>query len=318
MRNAAGEHAMEKHVNEDARGFLILGFPRSGTSLLARLLDGHPQISAPPETGLFSAAGRFLSEQSAVEGPPIGVLTGLAFAGLAAEEVMAPLREMIFAFHRRIADGKPIWCEKTGTDIFHIETLEPLVADHMRFICLIRHPLDVIASNLELMATMGAQLPELFALTRGINSPVEGLARAWLERNEALDAFVSRHEERCLVLRYEDLLERPAEEFGRLLAFMNLEGEAEAVIAAAFASPGRIGLGDFRIHETTGLRPPAKDGWRKRLPRAAPARVLPLLAPLMERHGYPVPKMPRLPSREEAVRQFTMAMAMKRNAASGT
>ena len=58
--------------DETLRPLVILGFPRSGTTLLARLLDGHPDISAPPETGLLSAAGRFLAELTEVEGPPLG------------------------------------------------------------------------------------------------------------------------------------------------------------------------------------------------------------------------------------------------------
>ena len=78
---------------------LILGFPRSGTTLLSRLIDAHPEISSPPETFMFSSAARFLAEQSAVEGPPIGVLSGLAFAGFEPEEVMGPLRAMLFGWH---------------------------------------------------------------------------------------------------------------------------------------------------------------------------------------------------------------------------
>ena len=304
---------MSDKTPDPAGRFIIFGFPRSGTTLLSRILDAHPQVSSPPETGLFSAAGRFLYEQTAVEGPPIGVVSGLAFAGLTEEDVLSPLRQMVFAHHQRIAAGKPMWVEKTGTDIFHLETLEPLVAGHMRFICLVRHPLDTIASNLDLMATMGAQLPELFALTRGVNGPVEGLARAWMNRIEALDGFLARHRDHCHLLRYEDVLERPAEELTRLFDFMGTTGAADDVIARAFSGSGRIGLGDFRIHETSGLRPPVKDGWRKRLPRAAAARIVPLLAPLMERHGYAVPKLPRLPTRAEAVRQFTMAAMMKRS-----
>ena len=46
---------------------VLLGFPRSGTTLLSRLLDAHPEISCPPETHLLSAASRFLSEQTEVE-----------------------------------------------------------------------------------------------------------------------------------------------------------------------------------------------------------------------------------------------------------
>ncbi|MCA9663328.1 MAG: sulfotransferase, partial [Myxococcales bacterium] len=31
-------------------GIIVLGAPRSGTTLLRRLLDAHPNIACPPET----------------------------------------------------------------------------------------------------------------------------------------------------------------------------------------------------------------------------------------------------------------------------
>jgi LPS sulfotransferase NodH len=294
------------------RRVVIFGFPRSGTTLLARLLDGHPEISAPPETSMLSAAGRFLTELAAVEGPPVGVLTGLAMAGIPPADVHAALRDMIFGFHERIAAGATVWVEKTATDIFHLETLEPFLAGHAGFVCITRNPLDVVASNIDLARTLGAQLTELFSVTRGTNAECDGIARAWVDRQQALDAFVARNAGACFSLRYEDLLADPQAMLARLLAFIGLKGDPAAMIAAAFSPDARIGLGDFRIDETTGLRPAVEGGWRKRLPRAAAARILPQLAPLMEAHGYAVPRLPPPPDRDTAIRQFQLATQMKR------
>lgn len=301
----------DTHSESPAR-LVILGFPRSGTTLLARLLDGHPAISAPPETGLLTAAGRFLSQLTEVEGPPIGVLSGLAFAGIPADDVHAALRSMLFGFLERIAAGRQVWVEKTGTDIFHLETLEPLLSGHVKFICLIRNPLDVVASNVDLARTMGARLIELHAMTRHSNAEHDGIARAWIDRQMALDAFVARHAADCLSLRYEDLLANPETELSRILAFADLSGDPASMIAAAFSDQAQIGLGDFRIDETAGLRPAVENAWRKRLPRSAASRIVPMLAPMLERHGYAVPKVPPVPDRDTAVRQFEMAVRMKR------
>jgi Sulfotransferase family len=297
--------------DKDSR-LVILGFPRSGTTLLARILDGHPDISAPPETGLLSAAGRFLSELCDVEGPPIGVLSGLAFAGIPPEDTHAALRAMIFGFHDRIRGGRRVWAEKTATDIFHLERLEPLLAGHVKFLCITRNPLDVVPSNVDLARTMGARLPELFAMTRDRNTEYDGIARAWIDRQGVLDDFVQRHSGDCLGLRYEDLLATPEAVLGRILAFAGLQGDPAAMIAAAFADTARIGLGDFRINETSGLRPPLENAWRKRLPRTAASRIVPMLAPMLARHGYSVPKVPPVPDRDTAIRQFEMAARMKR------
>ncbi|MFK7880412.1 sulfotransferase family protein [Roseobacter sp.] len=296
---------------------LILGFPRSGTTLLAKLLAAHTDVSCPPETHLYSAAARFLHEQTDVEGPPIGVLTGLGFLDIEAEEVMQPLRRMVFDFHDRIADGAPVQIDQTAVDIFHLETLEKLLKGHAYFICLTRNPLDVIASNKELTDVLGAPLSDLAKAASGSSSPYMGVAQAWAERQCALDTFAERNAEACHCLRYEDLTGDPDTTLAALFDFLGLTGEPQETVRCAFDvdSGGATGLGDFRIHTTAGLRPPDPNGWRKRLPRAAASRLLPVVAPLMEAHGYKVPKMPALPDRDTAIRQFRMAAEMKRRSA---
>jgi len=54
-------------------GIIVIGCPRSGTTLLRRLLDAHPNIAAPGETYLFTACARFLRSERAVDGMDVGV-----------------------------------------------------------------------------------------------------------------------------------------------------------------------------------------------------------------------------------------------------
>lgn len=303
-------------MTDRASFIVVLGFPRSGTTLLSRLLDAHPEISCPPETHLLAAASRFLSEQTAVEGPPIGVLSGLGFLGITAEEVMAPLRAMVLGFHRRVAGTAWVSVEKTGVDIFHLETLEPFLDGHARFIAITRNPLDVIASNLDLQAEMGAPLTDLAALAGRYPDPFEGLARAWIDRAAALDGLVARQGDRAFRLRYEDLVATPEATLTGLLDWIGVsDTDATRLATEALAAEPRFGLGDYRVNQTAAIRPPQPNGWRKRLPRAAQSRIVPILAPAMAAQGYEVPKVPRLPAREDAVRQFAMMANVKWNTA---
>jgi protein-tyrosine sulfotransferase len=299
------------------RGFLLLGFPRSGTTLLSRLLDAHPQISCPPETHLVVASARFLREQQPAEGPPLGVLSGLGLLGIPEEDVLEALRGIIFGFHARIAGDAPVWVHKTATDIFHLDTIERLLGGHVRFITLVRNPLDVVPSNLDLAQVLGAQVDELFQRTRGANGPHEAVARVWVERAEALAALVARRPDDCHQLRYEDLVGDPAGVLDALLEFLGVERDTPALLQRAFARPPRFGLGDFRVNETLAIRPHDPRAWRKRVPPGAAARIVPLLAPMMAAHGYAVPRIPAPPSREEAIRQYAMAGALKRQRAQG-
>jgi hypothetical protein len=221
---------------------------------------------------------------------------------------------MVFDFHARIAGDKPVWVEKTAIDVFHLETLEWLLSGHARFILLTRNPLDVIVSNLRLQEVMGAQLSDLFELTTNINGPYEGIARAWVDRAQAMRAFAKRQPtDTVLHLRYEDLTRDLDTALTRIFDFLAVEPKVAEVVDTAFTRAPRIGLGDFNVDATTGIRPSAESGWRGKIPRAALARIVSILADEMTAAGYTVPKVADQPSREEAVRHFQMSTALKRD-----
>jgi hypothetical protein len=138
------------------KGVVLLGVPRSGTTLLRRLFDGHPSFSCPPETMLLTASARFLAEEPAANGLDVGVLNGLAWAGFAPELVVERLRTFAFGFfeeHARRA-GKSRWAEKTALDAFHLPEIDLLCGGEVHFVALLRHPLDTACSMLELIGKM--------------------------------------------------------------------------------------------------------------------------------------------------------------------
>ena len=132
-----------------ADGIVILGAPRSGTTLLRRLVDAHPNIACPGETNVLAACGRFLRSERIVEGVRIGVLDGLGYAGFSRDEVLTRLRDFAFSFHREYAtrQGKARWASKTAFDAFYLEEIEQLCGDHVHFVCIQRHGLPVPQSS---------------------------------------------------------------------------------------------------------------------------------------------------------------------------
>ena len=123
------------------RGIILLGMPRSGTTLLRRLLDGHPNIAAPGETFLLRATARFLETERIADGIDYGVLGGLGAAGYAEEEVLGRLRHLAFGFLDEIAagEGKPRWAAKTAVDSFYLDRIDRIYGAHASFVCLVRH-----------------------------------------------------------------------------------------------------------------------------------------------------------------------------------
>jgi hypothetical protein len=289
----------------EARFGLIVGFPRSGGTLLRRILDQHPQVSCPPEPWLTTAAARFL-EDTPSEGIPLGVRTGVGFSGIAEAEVTAALRALIYGFHAKMAGGKPVWVEKSGFDVFHLPALEDLFAGHAKMICMLRHPLDVIASNLELAQRMGRLPGEMQPYLARFPSPVEALAEAWADTTEALLTFAAGREDR-LVYRFEDLLAAPEATMARICTLLGVATITADEIAAAVAAPSRPGLGDWKTYGEPQLNPAPVGRWQKAISRRTAGALMARLGPVMLRAGYdPVP-VPRMPSRADAIRQFGAA-----------
>jgi hypothetical protein len=122
----------------------------------------------------------------------------MAFAGMSEDEL-----------HRRAADfalgllaslrqkaGKPLWVEKSPNDMFHVPVIARLCGDRVRYVWLVRHPLDVVCSLKELLDAMGAYPPDLHEYIRRFPAPLEAFGHAWVDTNR--DLLWQRGEETIL------------------------------------------------------------------------------------------------------------------------
>ena len=100
------EHLPTVHVAPPGRegaqreGIVVLGSPRSGTTLVRRLLNAHPAIHCPPETQLLRSSAEMLREIPLSNGLSVGVRSGLAFGGVPEETVVARVRALVLSFFR--------------------------------------------------------------------------------------------------------------------------------------------------------------------------------------------------------------------------
>lgn len=275
-------------MTEDYEGILVLGMPRSGTTLVRRLLDAHPNISCPPETNLLGAADRFLKDYRFAGGLAVGVLPSLEFCGFSEEESVARLREFIFGFWRDIAQraGKRRWAEKTAVDIFHLDAVEKICGDRCRHVCVVRNPLDVVCSLKELSDKIEGYLPELHDYVRRFDAPYAAFAHAWRDGNERLLAFIESHRDSAILVRYEDLVSAPAPTLAHMFRFLNETTDVEALLKTAFDETGSVGLGDWKTYETRGIGAQSVDR-HAALSTWTVSQLAPVVSPLMARMGYP-------------------------------
>jgi len=246
-------------------GIVVLGFPRSGTTLMRRLLDAHPELRCPPETNLLRAASRFLAEERFASGLAHGPLCGLGFSGVREEEVVDTVRELVFGWFRRLASDAraSVWVEKSAFDVFHLDAVERLCAGRCRFVTVVRDPLDVVCSLEDLCRRMGVFPAELHPYVGRYSSPLEAFARAWCDVHDRLTRFEVEAADSCHRIGYEELVRDPDGELDRLLSALGLEGDPRGMVDLALSRTGGIGLGDWRTYEVREIHQGSVGRWRR-------------------------------------------------------
>lgn len=266
-------------------GIVVLGTPRSGTTLLRRLLDAHPNIACPPETYVLSGAARFLHEESFAQGLKIGALVGLSYAGFEDAEVLARLRRFAFGFFEEHAAkaGKARWAEKTAFDAFHVRAIRRLCRGHVKFICLHRHGLDVAASLGELAEKTGGYVEELHRYITRYPQPLEAFAHAWVDTANAIEDLADEEDD-ALSIRYERLTEDPQGVLEEVLAFVG-EPHEDGLVERALGSSENVGFGDWKTYARSKVDTRSVARW-KSLPAASQKMLAAVCNPTLERLGY--------------------------------
>jgi protein-tyrosine sulfotransferase len=292
------------------QGIIVLGMPRSGTTLLRRLLDAHPRICCPGETFLLRASARFIQSERIASGIEYGVLGGLRALGAAEEDVLSALRQLCFGVLDQLAqrDGKPRWASKTAVDSFYLSEIERIYGDHASFIVVVRHGLDVVCSLQEFAQELQAYISELHAYVVRHPRPLTAFAHAWADVTQDLLAFAERKPNAILV-RYEDLVSAPEPTLSRLFGFIEEPWDA-SIIEAAFDNAEVSGLGDWKGYGATGIDAASVGRWRD-LPGSTVADLAPIVNPVLERCGYPPAATERPRTSDEAMRHYELAMMWK-------
>jgi hypothetical protein len=226
---------------------------RSGSTLLRFLLDAHPQLACPPETNLPALSAQLATVWSLIEGAPLSENRGdeppdipeAAIAG-----IRHTMDEMIGSYLGR--RGKKRYCDKSlGTARF--ADLLIRVYPQARFLCLYRHPMDVIASGIEACpwGLNGYGFDPYIAETPG--NAVLALARFWADNAGTVLAVEERFPEHCHRLRYEDLVGDPEQAAAGLFEFLGA-APAPGITSSCFADEReRFGPGDYKIWRTSQI-----------------------------------------------------------------
>ncbi|MGE4073660.1 MAG: sulfotransferase [Lysobacterales bacterium] len=165
---ASGGHASGEPI-------FIVGMPRTGTTLVERILSSHPQVYAAGELSHFSLA---LKRVSRTHGARVLDAETLAAA---AQVDLAEVGRMYLDSTRPRTGHTPRFIDKMPLNFFYAGIIRRALPG-ARIICLRRHPLDTIVSNYrQLFATGFAYYNYAYDLldTARYWQAFDGLCRHW-------------------------------------------------------------------------------------------------------------------------------------------
>lgn len=248
--------------NEPSPVFLI-GFPRSGTTLLDQILDSHPSIQTLEEIPIILTLVKEYGALAA-EFPPDRE---------ARRQIQDRYFELVLA-HINLSPGSTL-IDKLPLNINTVPLIVR-VFPNARFILALRHPLDVCLSCF--MQPFGPNEVMLnFASLDSTAQLYHHTMRLWLRIEHEMGLTVHR-------IRYEDLVQDFDTEVKRLLAFLELPWDDRVrEFATHAAGRGRINTPSY--HQVTRqLNRDAIYRWR-RYERQLGA-IVPVLEPYIKAYGY--------------------------------
>ncbi|MCD4781584.1 MAG: sulfotransferase [Candidatus Omnitrophica bacterium] len=197
----------EKKV--DKPPIFVLGCQRSGTTLLRRIIDSHPNIACPPESSFLVQLVRVYEIERA--------RTGLETMGFAESDILNEMRsfaEKFFTGYRE-KKGKPRWADKTCPYLNHVQTIDAMFQKQAVYIGLVRHGLDVAYSLSELK--LGVLKPYI---EEGLDIEIAAI-KFWNDQNKKLINFKNQVENRMHLIKYEDLTTQPEKVLPSVFSFLD-------------------------------------------------------------------------------------------------
>lgn len=256
-----------------AQPIFILGFPRSGTTLLEQALSRHPSIAAGDELPLVNeltdAIPRLL-------GSPLTYPDALSELWMGDNRRGAELLRDIYLrqaeIRGAIAPGKAWFTDKMPLNEVHLGLIS-LLFPSSPLIHVVRHPMDVVLSAFSHHLTHG------YYCAYGL----ESIAHHYVRVMELVWHYRAELTLRYLAVRYEDMVADMSSSMRRMLGFI---GEMFDERCVNFQDNPRLPHTPSYSQVSEGLYDRARFRYRHYLEHLQP--VVPILRPVMDRLGYTV------------------------------
>ena len=252
----------------------ILGFPRSGTTLVEQTLSSHPDIAAGDELPLVDALTMIMPRML---GSPLGYPDALTELWMGDQrEGLDNLRDYYLQRVRQMGvlrEGATHFTDKMPLNETHLGLIA-LLFPQAPLIHVLRHPLDIMVSAFS------------NAFTHGFYCAADLVTAAthYVRVMDLVESYRAEMALRYLPIRYEDIVSDQEASVRNLLSFIGV-GFSESCLT--FHENRRYARTASYAQVTEQLYDRSVDRWKHYRAHLEP--VIPILSPVMERLGYTLP-----------------------------
>ena len=245
QNNSASQNG---HTEAGAGPVFILTASRSGSTLLRFILDSHPDLACPPETMIGSTCATMTrlweclehsgdAERSDATQPPDISAEGLSM-------IRAALDGAYGSYLKR--RGKKRWCDKSLDTFQYAATIRKIYPE-AKFVCLVRHCMDVVASGVKNCPWGVTRFGFDPFVAQYPGNNVAAIGTYWLTCTRAIVEFHDQNPDSCIMVRYEDLVTTPETTAADILRFIDAS-PSPGIADACFSLPHEErGPGDEKI-----------------------------------------------------------------------
>lgn len=248
----------------------VVGFPRSGTTLLEQMLDAHPDFRSMDERSYVHD----LIEAMALAGQHYpAALTDLTQHD--ADQLRAIYRRQVEHVLPDLAGRRLV--DKNPLNMLCLPMIMRLFPQARIILCL-RHPCDVLLS----CSMQPFRSPAFMVLCSSLERLARGYVHAFTQWHHDVEALTPH----VLAWRYESVVDQFDQQVARLGQFLDIADASHLTRFAEHARRKRYISTPSYAQVTEGVHRQAVGRWQNYRKQFEP--VLPVLKPWIERLGYPL------------------------------
>ena len=189
----------------------VVGMPRSGTTLLERLLSDHPQVFGAGELMAIPSLGNLMAKRMGV--PPVRRGYAEAIPPAPPKHVFAAGQGYLDSARKDAPGWFDVLVDKMPDNSFNIGFIKCLLPE-ARFIHIMRHPLDTMLS---IWFQRFNSVPYAFS--------IEHMAHHYRAYLKVMEHWRTVLPDQLIEIRYENLIRDPSQAQSRLFALLGLPEE---------------------------------------------------------------------------------------------